>query len=208
MELKLYVGNQVFEKLEDFMTLEEFYEKSKEWIASDKSSWNHITLMAYFVQKYKKSYGINYRMTKWKNNPAKSKESLDMSKLIKEFRVSDNGWDSSKKNTILKCYNYINWLFDRKFKHDKKVNSTGLLLNHTLINEFEKIFNKKMIEFRSKNKVKNLKEWVLENVSQISEDYEFNDENDIKIFVNFFKSNNFDDSSDEFRLYNHIRSLE
>jgi len=207
MELKLYVGKQVFERLEDFMTLEEFYEKSKEWISADKDTWNHVTLMAYFVQKYKRSYGINYKMTRWKNNPAKSKESLDMSKLMKEFKVFNDGWESSNKNTVLKCYNYINWIFDRKFRYDNKVNSTGLLLNHTLINEFEKIFSKKMKEHKSMSKVADLNSWVKKNTPDILNDYEFNDENDIEIFSNYYKSNKFDPSSDESKLYNHIRSI-
>jgi len=205
MELKLYVGKQVFESIEDYMTLEDFYQKCEEWTLKDKSSWNHVTLMAYFVCKYRKTYGVRYKMTRWKNNPAKSKESLDMSRLMKQFKVFENGWEDSNKNTILKCYNYINWIFDRKFKHQSKVNSTGLLLNHTLINEFEKLFSKKMKEFNNKNIVLSLNKWIAENVSEISDDYEFNDLNDVGIFINYYNANNFGKEDQETMLFAYIK---
>ena len=57
MELKFYVGKTVFNDIEDYMNIEEFFQKTEEWISQDKAKWNFVTLMAYFCHKYNKNYG-------------------------------------------------------------------------------------------------------------------------------------------------------
>ena len=210
MELKFYVGNQIFNKVEDYVTLDEFYSKSKIWISSDKSEWNHITLMAYFICKYEKNYSIKYRMARWSGNPAKSKESKDMSKLLKMFSEESHVWGESadsKKIAILKCYNYINWAFDKKFRYKTKINSTGLLLNHTIINEYEKIYYQKMQEHRSKSGISSLREWISQVLPSSLDDYDFSDKNDLRIFCEFYKNNKFGDEDSETKIFNKIKDM-
>lgn len=206
MELKLYIGKHVFESIEDFMTLEEFYKKVPEWISEEKEKWNHITLMAYFTWKYEQANGVRYRMSRWKNNPAKSKESLDMSKILKIFKKDSSSWTDNNQKAVIKCYNYINWAFDSKFKFDKKINSTGLLLNHSLINEFEKIYVKKLKEHLNKNKLLKVLSWIKNNEPNLLNHYDFNDLNDINIFINFVESNEIDEDMSEKKLYNYLKS--
>ena len=141
-----------------WMTKEEFYQNCQEWVKKDKSTWNHLTLVAYFVVKYHNKYGIRYKMARWANNPAKTKASRDMSKLVKSFRETDPSKDN--KFIIMKCYNYINWIFDFKFRQGNTVNSTGLLLTHTLMNEFEKTFAKKMKQYEEKKNSFTIQSWI------------------------------------------------
>ena len=44
MEFKMYHRGRVsFPISENYMTLEEFYEKIPEWISKEKSHWNHMS---------------------------------------------------------------------------------------------------------------------------------------------------------------------
>jgi len=210
MNLKFYVGNTVFKSIEDYMDIETFYEKIEGWVSSDKSSWNHITLIGYFCYKYERKYGVRYKITSWKGNPGKTKESRDISKVCKHLKNPDHGWSedkASKKDNMLKVYNYINWVFDYKFR-SKHVNSTGLLVNGTLLNEFEKMYVKKLKEHKSKNKAKSVKEWILENTPDIAGDYQLDTKNNIQIFYKFIETNSIPKDSDEYKLYNYLKKME
>ena len=104
------------------MTRTEFYQRIDHWISQEKSKWNHLTLMAYFYHKYNKRTGVNFMPASWKSNPALTKESRDFSKLFKLF-APDNYKSCSKEvkkeirhEVNQKIYNYINWMFDYKFR--------------------------------------------------------------------------------------------
>ena len=113
------------------MTRTEFYQRIDHWISQEKSKWNHLTLMAYFYHKYNKRTGVNFMPASWKSNPALTKESRDFSKLFKLF-APDNYKSCSKEvkkeirhEVNQKIYNYINWMFDYKFRFGIKT-VTGL----------------------------------------------------------------------------------
>ena len=144
-KMKFRIGNQLFDNIGDYMTLEDLYEKSEGWLAEDKENWNHITFLAYFLVKYKKTYNVEYRFSNWKNNPVKTKECRDISKLFKMFKTGMNMVESpTKKAVSLKTYNYINWIFDRKFRKPKMVTGTGIFIKVSLINEFEILYMKEI----------------------------------------------------------------
>ena len=186
-----------------WMTKEEFYEKCFDWVQKDRSTWNHLTLVAYFVVKYQKKYGIRYKMARWADNPAKTKASRDMSKLVKSFQESDP--DKDNKFIISKCYNYINWIFDFKFRQGNTVNSTGLLLTHTLMNEFEKTFAKKMKEYEQKKNSQSIDSWIKDNCPDIYGDYQLNDKNDIEIFIRFCENSELTPDMSEYKLYKKLK---
>ena len=130
------------------MTQDEFYENIPEWISQDKSRWNHITLMAYFCHKYKEVNGVRFRLVRWKGDPGKGKESRDFSSLIKVLAperyesLPKEEKEEVKSYVVLKIYNYINWMFDYKFRSgDKSVTGTGIFLMPSMINEFERMYS-------------------------------------------------------------------
>jgi hypothetical protein len=186
-----------------WMTKEEFYQNCREWVKKDKSTWNHLTLVAYFVVKYEGKYGIKYKMARWADNPAKTKASRDMSKLVKSFKETDP--DKDNKFIIMKAYNYINWIFDFKFRQGNTVNSTGLLLTHTLINEFEKTFAKKMRQYEEKKNSFTIQSWIEENCPDIKGHYQLNDKNDIDIFIRFCESSDLSEDMSEYKLYKKLK---
>ena len=143
-------------------------------------------------------------------NPGKTKESRDISKVCKQLKNPEHGWTedkASKKDNILKVYNYINWVFDYKFR-SKQVNSTGLLVNGTLLNEFEKMYIKSLKEHRSKKKSKSIDQWILDNTPDIAGDYQLGTKNNIQIFYKFIETNSIPEDSDEYKLYNYLKKME
>jgi hypothetical protein len=176
------------------MTQEEFYNNISIWISKPKSNWNHITLMAYFCHKYREKNGVRFRLVRWKNSPGLGKESRDFSKLIKLFLPEDyDGLGDKEKNTlkkdvILKVFNYINWMFDCKFRSgNKSVTGTGIFLLPSIINEFERMYS----EFTNKNlvidKMTNLIAWCNKNCSGIFELHQLEDINDLKMISSYLE---------------------
>ena len=146
-----------------YMNQSEFLEKAAIWIEADKSSWTHITLLAYFCHRYKEINNVRFRFARWGGHPAKTKESRDFSRLIKSFLPEDfdnltkERKKEAKKKSISKSYNYINWIFDYKFRtNDRSVTGTGIFLNHNIMNHFERMW------FNHQNKKKCLLHLPLE----------------------------------------------
>lgn len=129
------------------MTEEELYLKIPVWIESDKKTWNIVTFLAYFCKKYEDKNGIRFRITKSKNGPLSSKEMRDFSKLFKQF-VPDNYTDlpkeerdKLKENANIKLYNYINWMFDYKFRMPgSSPDGTQIFFSPSYINHFERMY--------------------------------------------------------------------
>ena len=72
-----------------YMTQNEFAEKAEDWVKKDRKTWTHITMLAYFCTRYKEKHGVNFRFARWNGVPAKTKESRDFSRLLKEFLPED-----------------------------------------------------------------------------------------------------------------------
>lgn len=149
------------------MNQDEFYEKIPEWISKPKETWNHITLMAYFCHKYQKVHGVRFRLVKWASDPGKGKESRDFAKLFKT--LAPEGYSTlcpSEKKVVraqvnAKVYNYINWIFDYKFRRgDKSVTGTKLFLLPSMINEFERMYSAFLLKKKSENKFETLLGWA------------------------------------------------
>jgi len=208
MELKLRIGNQVFKDVKDYMTLDYIYKNAEKWISEDKEKWNHITFLAYYLVKYRTNYGVFYRFNRWKDHPAKTKECKDILRLIKEFKGGLNMiGETSDKSVNVKLYNYMNWIFDKKFRKPKMVTGTGIFLKSNLINEFEILYMRKVNERRNSNSISILKQWLEQNAPSILEDYSINDKNDINIFKNFYINSNLPVDCPETIFYNQLKEM-
>lgn len=131
------------------MTEEEFFLKIPEWIRADKKDWNIVTLVAYFCNKYEQKNGVRYKLVRSKLGPTSTKETKDFSKLFSIFapenykELSPEEKSPIREEINKKIYNYINWMFDYKFRSgDKSVNGTQLFLSPSIINEFERMYSK------------------------------------------------------------------
>ena len=180
----------------DTMKISEFREVSKEWILKPKSTWNHITILAYFYNKYYNCYGAYFKFANWKGFPAKTKECRDLSKLLKKFYSEDFSYftkeqqKADKEKAIRKCYNYINWIFDYKFKQRQYyVTGTLIFLKPSLINEFERMYKAFLLKSKKQSNFNNIKKWIQDNYPDFLNNFSFEDEKDLKIICEFLQEN-------------------
>jgi len=196
------------------MTQDEFYEKIPEWISKDKDTWNHITLMAYFCYKYELKNKTRFRLVRWKDEPGKGKESRDFSKLITTFlpeNYEDMPSDDKKriKNAIIiKIYNYINWMFDYKFRSgERSVNGTQLFLTPSIINEFERMYNSYIKKNEIKNNIDTFLEMIKKEYPSIFDNHQIEEISDLKILERYVSSYNLSDDSVESIVINKAKSI-
>lgn len=197
------------------MTQEEFYQKIPEWINHDKSRWNHITLMAYFCHKYELKNNTKFRLVRWKSDPGKGKESRDFSKLIDLF-LPENYEDLSlddkkeiKSNIIHKIYNYINWMFDYKFRSgDKSVTGTQLFLMPSMINEFERMYTSFLQKNLNKNKMEIFIDFLKKEYSEIFERHQIDELSDLKILEKYIENYKLPESSLEAKVIFQAKKME
>jgi hypothetical protein len=191
------------------MTQDEFYQNISDWISKDKDNWNHITLMAYFCHKYEKKHNVKFRLVKWSSDPGKGKESRDFSRLMKLF-LPENFDDLSslekkrlKSNVIKKIYNYINWMFDYKFRSgDKSVTGTNIFLLPSMINEFERMYSSFIEKESKKDNFSIFISLIKEKYSKIFECHQIDDIHDLKILNNYCINYKLKDDSIEMLVIN------
>lgn len=174
------------------MNQDEFYEKIPDWISRPKSTWNHITLMAYFCYKYESVHSVRFRLVRWNSDPGKGKESRDFAKLFKTLAPEDYSKLSAEKKkaekeaVIVKIYNYINWMFDYKFRRgDKSVTGTKIFLLPSMINEFERMYSVFLSKNLQENKISSLIAWAEENASDIFSLHQLECADDLKMLQKY-----------------------
>jgi len=197
------------------MTQEEFYQKIPEWIEHDKTRWNHITLMAYFCYKYELKNKTRFRLVRWKSDPGKGKESKDFSKLIDLFLPENyENLDlqlkkTTKYNVVQKIYNYINWMFDYKFRSgDKSVTGTQLFLMPSMINEFERMYTSFLQKNLSKDKMQLFLDLIRKEYPEIFERHQIDEISDLKILEKYIENYKLPQSSLEAKVILQAKTME
>ena len=177
------------------MNQEEFYQKIPDWISKPKSTWNHITLMAYFCHKYQSVNGVRFRLVRWNRDPGKGKESRDFSRLFKTLAPEDYPSLSKeekaikKEEVVVKIYNYINWMFDYKFRRgEKSVTGTQLFLMPAMINEFERMYSDFLRKKQSEKGIIELLSWIKSEHPSILDEYDIEDSGDLKMLERYVES--------------------
>lgn len=176
------------------MTEEEFYQKIPTWIGADRSTWNHITLFAYFCDKYQKKTGVRFRMVRSKSGPTSTKETRDFAKLVKLFcpdnfdNLSEEEKLDHKTLAINKTYNYINWMFDYKFRGAPAVSGSQVFLVPSILNEFERMYSAHLSSKKSETKIFDFLNWIKKEVPEALDKFELGTKEDISLFVKYVES--------------------
>jgi len=196
------------------MTQEEFYSSISKWISQDKSRWNHITLVAYFCQKYEVKNNARFRLVKWNKDPGKGKESRDFAKLFSLFApemYSKMSSEDKGRNRFLinqKIYNYINWMFDYKFRSgERSVTGTGIFLLPSMINEFERMYSIQLGDIRNKDIMSTLIKWCNENINEIFELHNLEDVSDLKMINKYLEMYSLGEDSSEYLAISKAKEL-
>lgn len=173
------------------MTEEEFYQKIPAWIGADRSTWNHITLFAYFCSKYEKKTGVKFKMVRSKAGPTSTKETRDFAKLIKIFcsdnieQMTEHKKAEEKLAAINKVYNYINWMFDYKFRGSPAVSGSQIFLIPSILNEFERMYAAHLSSKKSESKISDLIVWIRSNHPDSLNKFELETKEDILLFIKY-----------------------
>jgi len=196
------------------MTEEEFFEKVPEWANHDISRWNHVTCLAYFCQKYEKVNGVRFKLVRGKKGPTNGKEAKDFSKLFNAFAPEDYKQLSAKDKkqikqaTCMKIKNYINWMFDYKFRSGQKsVNGTQLFTVYNLMNEFERMYSKHVSKSKTSGSFNELLAWCKEDVPDIFNLHQLEQVDDLNMLKNYVNSYSLSDDSTEGRVVNKAKEL-
>jgi hypothetical protein len=170
------------------MTEDELYQKIPSWIAAEKKDWTIATFLAYFCKKYEDKNGIRFRITKSKNGPLSSKEMRDFSNLFKKFLPEDfedlrkDQKITAKEKANIKLYNYINWMFDYKFRMPgSSPDGTQIFFSPTYINNFERMYAEAVKKTSKKSSFEMFIQKISVSFPQFLEDNECSTESDLKM---------------------------
>lgn len=174
------------------LTEEDFFKNIEEWIKADISTWTHITLLAYFCHKYEQKNGVRFRLVRAKKGPTLGKEAADFAKLFRTLApdsyqdLPKDRKDKVRHEINLKIYNYINWMFDYKFRRgSQSVNGTRLFLTPSIIVEFERMYNAYLEKKGSESKFDKLISWCKKEASQIFQSHQLEREEDLKMIKRY-----------------------
>lgn len=195
-------------------TEEEFYEKAPEWIKDDISKWNHITMLAYFCQKYENRHNVKFKLTRSKKGVELSKESADLNKLFKIMAPQNYDLlEPDQKRSIraqinLKQKNFINWIFDYKFRSgNKSINGTKALVAYNLLNEFERDYAAFQAKQNQVKKIDLFLNWCQQEISEIFNFHQLSREEDLKLINRYAEQYQLDESSLEKRAIKKAKEM-
>lgn len=158
---------------------DDFYSKIEKYASDPPERWNHVSLLSYFLCKYKSINGIDFIFSPSKNGPLKSKELKDALKIYSAFdrgrykRILDIEQRSAYKEQLVNIIKtYIDWAFEIKMR-GKPVNITGLglLAVSNFMNEFLQWHKAKKLELPKRNALlpASFINWVNLNMPEIFE---------------------------------------
>ncbi len=109
-----------------------FSNKKYDYAEHEPKDWTVLTLLSYFLVKYKKVNDLDFVFAACKKGPTQSKEMRDSAKLWKMFdrdrykRLTDKEEKIAYKEQLVEILKaYIDWAFDIKFR-GRQTNVTGL----------------------------------------------------------------------------------
>lgn len=109
-----------------------FLSKIYDYAKDEAKDWTSLTLLSYFLVKYKSVNGLDFVFTLNKKGPTKSKEMRDAAKIWKMFDRDRYKQISSKEEKLIYkeqlvavLKEYVCWAFDVKFR-GRQTNVTGL----------------------------------------------------------------------------------
>jgi len=189
------------------MTEEEFHNNIEKWIAADKEKWTHVTLLAYFCHKYEQKNKVKFRLVRARKGPTMGKEAADFAKLFRTLAPENyKELPKYKKDKIraeinLKIFNYINWMFDYKFRRGQEsVNGTRIFLVPSIINQFERMYASYLSKQRSQDKMGKLISWCKEEANEIFKVHQLSREDDIKMIKRYAEMYSLDNKSVEMQV--------
>lgn len=130
-------------------------------------------------------------MVRSRSGPTSTKETRDFSKIVSGF-CPDN-YDSlgeserilARSFALTKTYNYINWMFDYKFRMSPAVSGTQVFLVPSIMNEFERMYSAHLDGNKNKSKMDIFLAWIKSSVPDALDRFQLESRDDIALFVKY-----------------------
>ena len=121
-----------------------FLDKIYTWADDEPQKWTAMTLLSYFLVKYKKVNGLEFIFAPCKKGPPQSKEMKDAAKIWKMFDrdrykqlSTPEDKRAYKEQLVQVLKEYIDWAFDVKFRgRNTNVTGLGIFAVANFMNEF------------------------------------------------------------------------
>jgi len=133
-------------------------------------------------------------MVRSKAGPTSTKETRDFAKIIKIFcpdnydNLNRDEQESEKLLAISKTYNYINWMFDYKYRTAPAVSGTQVFLVPSILNEFERMYAAKISKQVRKTSLDALTEWIKNNYPLVLNNHQLETDNDVVLFSKYVEN--------------------
>lgn len=130
-------------------------------------------------------------MVRSKAGPTSTKETRDFAKIVKGF--CSDGWDQisedlkaeEKSFALNKAYNYINWMFDYKYRNSPAVSGSQVFLVPSVMNEFERMYAAHLIAKKSESGIESLTAWISKNYPEALDRYQLETKEDLALFAKY-----------------------
>lgn len=194
-----------------------FYDKVVSYASDPPAKWTSLTLLSYFIQKYKEVNNIDYIFTPSKRGPTHTKEMKDAAKIFSTFdkhRLANIANKEEKieykKQLVMVLKQYIDWAFGIKMR-GKTTNITGLGLftNANFMNEFLQWRNKnaKILPSRSTPLPIKYIEWINQTIPEILKKQQLAVLQDLNALLDYVAAYDANNSSIEYKALVRARDL-
>lgn len=196
------------------MTKDEFYKNLDNWLAKPKEKWNHVTMVAYFYKKYYLINDTHFIPSRWSGNPGSSKECRDIKRIFDLFSSEDyQELDVQERiqervKVYSKIYNYINWLFDFKYRNiDRTAITTQFMLQPYNINAFNLAYKKALQKQKSKDTIDVFKEWCKKSVPELLSKFQIESKDDLILISRYIKTYELGNESVEYKAVSYAKEI-
>jgi len=194
-----------------------FLTKVDDYANTEFKDWTILTLLSYFLTKYKVVNGLEFIFTDCKKGPTKSKEMRDASKIWRQFDKgrlknleSKEDKLAYKQQLVEILREYIDWAFDVKFR-GRQINVTGLgiFAVANFMNEFLqwRKNSKRFLPRRNDPLPKDFISWLENNAPEIWQKQQLHVLEDLNLLANYIDTYDLEKTSLERLVLEKARSL-
>lgn len=193
-----------------------FFDQYIKYASDPPEKWTSLTLLSYFLVRYKEVNGVEYIYTPTKKGPTKTKEMKDAAKIYSAFdkgrykQLTDKNDKLVYKQQLVDVLKqYIDWAFMVKMRGKQSITGLGLFTNARFMNEFLqwRKKNQKAIPLRSQTLPDSFIEWIRHNAGEIWDKQQLNVMEDLNQLYNYVEAYDTDHKSVEFVVLEKAREL-
>ena len=89
---------------------------------------------------------------------------------------------------MMKCYNYINWMFDFKMRNATAVSGSAIFHAPAMMNEFERMYVAHLKKKNSESGIEGLTSWIKEEAPAALDRFELGTKDELAMFAKYVEN--------------------